>query len=586
MILAAVGLPVLAQDRPESILPPGFGDPQPAASATPRPRPTGTAPTDRPTPDATGLPLPEPSPTDTATPAPVDPSTLAYYELPPFARHGTALLGPITTADGGLSTDAFGRADGQVVETLMRRLSAPLPSRWLSILLRRALVSQLDTPRRTTGADFAAERAWLLLRMGESVSARAVVQSVDGQDYTPRLYQVAINAQLATGDPAGLCPLADAAVPAIGERGWVMAQAICAGLGGAPAQAQALVAAARRRGTASGIDLLLAQKVVGAGAAGQSAVTIEWTGVDRLTVWRFGLATATGVAIPDQLIAGAGPQVRLWQALSPSIEAPQRLRAAEAAAAQGVLSSAALVDLYGAVRDEDAVDPAAQTVLADLRQAYVDGRVDGRMAALRRLWGEAADSAAPAPYARLVLTARAAARLPARADLLGPDGRDANYLIASMLTAGLDRAALRWRGLVARNGDAWAMLTLADPDARRPVGYGDLSSYAGNGDAARKQRLLFAGLAGLGRLAPNDVERAAAALDVRIGATNAWTVALDRAAAAGQAGTVVLLCGIGMQTSDWRGVPPAGLYRMIGALRAVGLEGEARMIAAEAIARS
>lgn len=572
--------PVLAQDRPESILPPGFGDPAPAATPTPRSTATGAAAPDRPaSPTGADAPVPTPTatPSDTPTPVPIDPATLAFYELPPFARHGTALLGPVTTADGGLPANAFGRADGQVIETLMRRLAAPLPSRWLSILLRRALVSRLDTPRRTTGPDFAAERAWLLLRMGESVAARAVVQGVDGADYTPKLYQVAINAALANGDPAGLCPVADAAVPATGERGWVLAQAMCAGLAGNPQAAQALIKEDRRRGTARGIDLLLAQKVVGAGAAGQSAVTIEWAGVDALTAWRYGLATATGVPIPDELIAGVGPQVRLWQALSPALPAAQRVRAAEAAAAQGVLSSAALVDLYGALLDNDEADSATQAVAADLRSAYAERSADARLDAMRRLWGTDART----PYARLVLTARAAARLPVR-----PEEKEADRLIASMLTAGLDRAAERWRAAVPVGGDAWAMLVLADPFPRGTLAYGDLSSYSGSGDAARKQRLFFAGLAGLGRLSAADIERAAAALDVRIGAANAWTAALDRAAAAGQAGTVALLCGIGMQTSDWRGVPPAALYRMIGALRAVGLEGEARMIAAEAIARS
>jgi hypothetical protein len=40
-----------------------------------------------------------------------------------------------------------------------------------------------------------------------------------------------------------------------------------------------------------------------------------------------------------------------------------------------------------------------------------------------------------------------------------------------------------------------------------------------------------------------------------------------------------------MQTGGWRGVPPQHLYRIIGALRDVGLDYYARMIAAEALAR-
>ena len=90
----------------------------------------------------------------------------------------------------------------------------------------------------------------------------------------------------------------------------------------------------------------------------------------------------------------------------------------------------------------------------------------------------------------------------------------------------------------------------------------------------------------MGRLSADDIERAAKALDVRIGAENTWTRAIDRAAADGQQGMVVVLAAIGMQTPRWDGVPPAMLYRIVGALRAVGLEGEARMIAAEALARA
>jgi hypothetical protein len=40
-----------------------------------------------------------------------------------------------------------------------------------------------------------------------------------------------------------------------------------------------------------------------------------------------------------------------------------------------------------------------------------------------------------------------------------------------------------------------------------------------------------------------------------------------------------------MQTPSWRGVPPEHLYRITRALRRVGLDYEARMIAAEAMSR-
>jgi len=585
-VLAAVGglaalAPAIGQEKPESLLPPGFGDtPAPAPTAAPAPRAPSADQPIPPTATVQPLPLPSPGPSPSATPSPtptIDPAVLAQYEMPASARRSLDSVGPLGAGQGGIDADAFGAADGRYVERLMRHLTAPLPSRWMSILLRRTLTSRLDTPANVNGADFAAERGWLLLRMGESVAAHAVVQGVDTSNFTPKLYQVAMNAALATGDPGGVCPLVDGAMRVVPSRGWTMAQAMCAGLSGYPAQAGPLLTTARRRGVASGIDLLLAQKVIGAGAQGRQAVTIEWDGVDQLTSWRFGLAMATGVAVPDALYATVGPQVTYWRALSPSMTLADRLGAAEAAAVQGVLSNAALVDLYSAAFNDDSVQSGTTATAQDLQTAYADRNADARMAALRQIWGTARPS-----YGRLVLTARAAARMPAAKDKTEND-----RLIASMLSAGLDRTAARWRGSVETGSDAWAMILLADPDADTRVSYGDLASYSGGeGDSALKQRMLFAGLAGLGRLSPGDVERAAKALDVRIGAENSWTRALDSAARGGQAGTVALLAAIGMQTPGWKGVPPEALYRIVGALRAVGLDGEARMIAAEAIARA
>ncbi len=578
-LAAVVAGAALAQDRPESILPPGFGDPAPQPAATTRPAPAATASGTAAAPVAASsaldpasavvqpLPTDTPSATPSASPTPIDPATLAAYDMPAYARRSLTRVG----IDGDLPAGAFGDADGGYLEALMRRMAAPLPSRWLSIELRRLLMARLETPTGLNGADFAAERAWLLLRMGEAVGARAIVQQVDNGDYTPKLYQVALNAMLANGDPAGLCPLADAGLAATGEGGWALARPLCTALAGDGAAARAQLAPLRRRRFANGFDIRLAEKVMGAGAQGRQAVTVEWTDADRLTPWRYGLAIATGVTVPDDFYAAVGPQVTGWRALAPAIPLPDRLGPAETAAAQGILSNIAFVDAYGAVAELDDAPAAMAATAADLRTAYADPDPAARLAALHNLWGDTPS------YGRLVLTARAAVRQAA-----GPDNSDADRLVAAMLSAGLDRTAQRWAGYVPAGGQAWALLAVSDPDGRR-FSRSDVESYGG-GDVRR--RLFFASLAGLGRMSAEDAQAAAESLGVPIGRQDSWTRALDRAVEADQPGTVLLLCGIGMQTSHWAGVPPAGLYRMVAALRAVGLEGTARMMAAEAISRA
>jgi hypothetical protein len=579
----ALGQDSRGHDRPESILPPGFNDPvatpAPAPAPSAAPRPDGTVVT--PVAAATAGATPVPTPSATSSTAPVNPAIeaaiRARYEIPPYARRSLALLGPAGPADGALGPNAFGRTDGQFLETLMRRLDTPIASRWVAIGLRRALASRLVTPPHVDGADFAAERAWLLLRMGESVVARDVVQSVDTVDYTPKLYQMAMQAALATGDPAGLCALVDTGFEKTHEPGWILARGMCAGLAGQPARASQLINSARNDGVAGGIDLLLAQKIAGSGAGGRQSVTIEWDGVDHLTPWRYGLAMAGNVEIPGPLLDGLRPEMRSWRALVPGLPATVRARFADAAAVRGVLSSSALVDLYASLLGDDDQSLAEVGIARDLASAFNGADIGTRLDSLKQLWDE--PKTADAKYARLILTARAAARIP-----VGAADANVDRLVAAMLTAGLDLQALRWRAQASRGSDAWALLTLADP-VRASYSYSDVSAYSGGDPTGRKRQMFFAGLAGLGRLPAAEIEKGARSLDIRIGDQNAWTRAIGRAGLARQPGTVLLLAGIGMQTPLWQGISPTALFHIVASLRAAGMEGEARMIAVEAMTR-
>lgn len=585
VVLVALAGAAIAQQKPESILPPGFGDPAPAPRPAPSPRPAapGPAPAPAPAPASpvageTAAPAIIVTPTapavavDPATGLPLSSGAVTFtgsrYALPDSSRRNLTVVGIPPIADRVMNPDAFGSADGRYIEQLMRRMRAPVASRWVSIALRRMLVQPLRTPKNVNGADFAAERAWLLLRMGEAPLARAIVQSIDPQDYTPKLYQVAMQAGLATGDVGTMCPLAEAAMRDVGGRSWTLARAMCAALSSSPGQAAPLMNQAEK--VASGIDLQLVQKIVGR-ATNRSDVNIEWGDVTDISTWRYGLAMAAGETIPDNLIAQSGVQMRYWQVLSPRLDPVRRAVWADRAAGQGILSNAALVDLYGLVDSgEDQSNPAAAEA-SDLRNAYAASSRDGRLSALRGLWGTNTNGLEA--YGRLVLTARAAQRVP-----VAGNTKESDQIVAAMFSAGLDRSASKWRNSVARGSLGWALITLGDPDSNTRYGSGDIGAFSTD---TAKQKMFAAGMAGLGRIDAS----VAQSYGVDVAGDNSWTKAIDRAAAEGRPGEVLVLCGMGLQTNDWRGVSPAAVFHITSALRAVGLGGLARMVAAEAVTR-
>ncbi|HWI86815.1 MAG TPA: hypothetical protein VNT42_10910 [Sphingomonas sp.] len=582
----AVALPALGQEAPESLLPPGFGNAPPkppAGSGAPMPAPAAsgtTAPPSAVADESIAVSTPALLPADIAKL--VEAEITPPEEMPAGAKRALELVGtqPIYGAN------AFGDADGRYVVTLMRRLQTPIASRWTQIMLRRALMGATPAPRGAGRADWVADRAALLLRLGEADAARMLVQGVDVDRFSPRLRRVAIATALATADPLGLCPLPDGGEQVGGQPAWPMIRAMCATLAGDTATANATIG---RAPSGDPIDHKLAEKLVVAGGGGRRQVQIDWTAVDTLTDWRFGLSGALGVAIPQSLFSSGPIWFQAWQARVPGLSAADRIGAARIAAALGVVSSADLVDLYGRVMDE-AGDADTSSPAGRLRAAYRGDDDDARLSAMHALWDAAAngDGGERDRYAASILTARAAAGITASSD----QKDDVAALVASMFAAGLDLQAERWAGVAqstsGADGDrAWAILAVGASRPIMDVSVTRVRKFADRAGASGAQRsaLLISALAGLGRLSDADAARLAARLGVTLGQPSPYASALRRAVTARERGTVALLVAIGMQTPTWTGVPASDFYQMVSALRAVGMESEARMISAEAMAR-
>ncbi|HEV2866177.1 MAG TPA: hypothetical protein VGX37_06650 [Allosphingosinicella sp.] len=579
-----IAIPAFSQESappPESLLPPGFGDPQnlppPEEKAPPAPRREPSVQRTQRSPAAQESPNPEEEELDALD----RPRPLNYFTIPEGEARPIDVVGLLEPGNHGFAPDSFGRSNGAFLATLMQRLDAPLPSRWTSILLRRALLSRLAAPPAIHPVDWVAARADLLLRMGEADAARMLVQSVDQEFYTPRMIEVAAQTALATADPAALCPLVGPSRSR--EPVWKLAEGMCAALEGEPSRATALVDEARRQGGLGGVDILLAEKVIGAGTQARRAATIRWEEVDALSPWRFGLASATGAEIPQRLVSGASLPIQAWLARAPMVPLDQRLRAASVAASLGVFSSHSLVEIYSLIVDQNDESEQDGTVGARLHTAWADRNPGRRLEAMRTIWREG--EGPHERHARLILTAGAAAGIPPSEEAKD----DAGNLIASMLTAGLDRQAARWSAIVEDSGDqrAWALLALAAPRPSVDLSAGRVESYIGDAgnDGRRRAQMLVAGLAGLGRITEDDVAGLASRLDLRFGGDDPWSAAIDKAARDREPATVALLAAVGMQSPDWSGVSPDYLFRTVRALRSVGMDYEARMIAAEAVAR-
>jgi len=130
-------------------------------------------------------------------------------EVPDRARRDPTLVGRLDPAAIGLERNPWGSASGRFLERAMRHTEGALPSRWLHIALRNVLLARAESPYGIDGADWTAERAWLLLRMGEADAARMLVAGVDVADFTPKLQQISVQSALASADPAGMCPIRD-----------------------------------------------------------------------------------------------------------------------------------------------------------------------------------------------------------------------------------------------------------------------------------------------------------------------------------------------------------------------------------------
>ncbi len=589
----ARALPVIGQTGPA----PKPGDPAATAPANPAPQPLSLPPAIPKSILPEGFEAPAPAPTSTAivlpnaAPEPSGPNLLppaslsrslqspdAPVVVDPFAaqaNQGILVTGPLSVASGGFGAQTFNRSNGIFLAGLLNRIDRPLASRWALIILRRALLSQAATPFGINDGDWVASRAWVLLRSGELDGAKLLVDAMPVDRYTPALYRIAGQVALAGADIAGLCPIARTGRVLSRDSMWKLAVGMCAAIEGDDITAATVFDA--MNGNDSGIDgfdVRLGERIATiAGGAGRAS-SIDWNEAPPLTLYRFGIATSAGVAVPIDRLAALGPARHGWLVRIPGVSPEARLASLRDAA---ILGSMSTIELVSAVTALSPGNPDDDSRAGLLRLAFAGGSSAARLAAMKSIQNTAGDH-----YGGLLESAPAAALLP-----VSSAAADASAdIIAALLAAGEARAALRWWPIADKAGgkvraNAWALLATGSGGVTvTPAEFKAWQAATSADD--RRAGLLLAALAGLG--ASNDGGWDGLRGQYLPRAATSWSRAIDAAARAGRGGEVAILAATGLQ-GRWGDVPPQHLNHIIAALVRSGRPVEARLLAAEAVTR-
>ena len=560
-----------APPPPKSLLPDSFDGPASEARPGPATVEAGAAPA-----------APIAGPIAGQPPLAVRPIDGAYVDAfagsAPSGRD-ISVFGVLTLETGGYGPATFTGSRGPFLAGLNRRMTAPIGSRWVAITLRRALLSESATPAGIVPGDWVASRAWLLMRIGEIDGAKALVDGVPVDRYSPALYNVAAQVALAAADIGGLCPIAVTGRSLSTDTLWQLAVGMCAAMQGDDITAANIFDALRAdQNSVEPFDVRLGERVATiAGGAGRAS-NIDWNEAPTLTPYRYGVATAAGVAIPADKLAELGPARFGWLVRSAGVAPEIRLASLRPAAVLGTMSATELVSGIAALSPGDA---AADTPAGRLRTAFAGASMSDRLDAMKAIWASGGDG--DGRYGALLESSTAAARLP-----ISSRGEDESAdIIAALLSAGSADAALRWWPIADKAGgkvraQAWALLATGSGGV--PVTPSEFKDWrSATGADERRAAMLLAALTGLDSTSGSGWDGLKSDLLPR--AANSWTRAIDAAALAGRTGEVAILAATGVQ-GPWTQVPPMHLYHIVSALTRTGRGKEARLIAAEALTRS
>lgn len=527
---------------------------------------------------------------------PAAPRGLTGISVAPVDRLDLASAGLLDEGSGGLSYRLWQGTDAEMAAMLLAKLPPAMPSPAAHDLAYRLLASVAASPQPVAGAPALLPlRVEHLRLMGEAPAAARLAESVPEGERSELLRRALVDALLAqaTGDalPAEVCPQAEDGVRRFESPYWQKVAAFCDLVSGRAAEAQLTLAMLRETGHEDAPFFWAADQLAGIKPAALKTLPAP-------NPLLLAMARAASRELPaDAFGADAAP----WLLAAVARHGPggDRLAIAERAAATGALAVEDLARLY------DAEEFAAAELTGPVGKAATARERARLHQSLARQMEPASLAAAleatrfsPLYPATARLYADRVAALPPLADVAAAAGR-------ALFAAGRPDAARPWVQEARLRQDAspaaaealralWPYERVADAPAAAPFGPQMIAAWRATQppgtpkpDLDRRHTLILGLLQALGEpVASADwmVPLTDATVDPAPVPDAAILRALDMAAAHGRIGETVALSVIALGNEGPAVVHPEALFRVVAALKRVGLEREAKGLALEAMA--
>ncbi len=537
-----------------------------------------------------------------------------------LGRTKVSAIGLLNEADGGFGNAMWSGTSLPLVMEMLPRLPVATSSPVMQSLRRRLLLTTALPPEDEGASDTATDDdgsalvALRIERLAAAGDSKAVTQllkfaplSADNKIFT----QIRVEEELLAGNVRQACDMVRNRLGAgiaigSGDRDivWQKVMAFCLALDGQAAQVELYEQLLYENGVEDEAFYTLL-----AGLNGGEAVPLE--SISHVEPLHLAMLRTARRAIPADAVKQASPVVLRAIATSPNAALEMRLEAAERAEALGALPTEVLRRIYASVpfsaeQSADALvlaksqpGPSASAILYQVAQ--IDAQVEGRARALAAAWRNGRRNGRYMTAVRVNLPITQS---------LEPNANLAWFAALAgraLLATGDTEAARAWLMAVvepARAGHpeaAAAVLALApllyirdvDPDdpALAPVMERVVAGWwqgeVANNGAERYQR----GLRLLGLLTALGKELSGQLWLPLYGAPDrdipqaspSLLMGLDRAAAGGRTGEVVMLSLLLLGERGPAASDTIALGRMVSALRRVGLAGDARSLALEGL---